>query len=152
MALLVRKPDFGVGNQQRRRSACASTQSDQSFCSSLPMQSSILKLVSVTAQAGLHTIWSETPKAGFIATRPNCVVLMGSLYEGVANTYPIPYGPRLPNPHQSLMGCPYRTNINTCTDFGAMWAAMFCLLGRTLARVDRFQTAFLYMYMYVWLE
>ena len=36
MGHIMRKPVFGICKQQRRRSACASTQSDQRLCCSLP--------------------------------------------------------------------------------------------------------------------
>ena len=38
---LVRKTDFVVSEQQMRRSACASAQSDQRFCCSLPAENDI---------------------------------------------------------------------------------------------------------------
>ena len=36
MSLVTRKPVYAIGEQQRRRSACASAQSDQHLCYSLP--------------------------------------------------------------------------------------------------------------------
>ena len=36
MSLVTRKPVFALCEQQRRRSACASVQSDQHLCCSLP--------------------------------------------------------------------------------------------------------------------
>ena len=60
--------------QQRRRSACASAQSDQCLCfrcldSIISIDSiaeiSRLYLASVAAQAGLCLGWSETPKDTF---------------------------------------------------------------------------------------
>ena len=59
----MRKPVYAICKQQRRRSACASTQSDQHLCCSLPRQYNIssffirnfkpLVLASVAVQAGL---------------------------------------------------------------------------------------------------
>ena len=74
----MRKPVFAVCEQQRRRSACASAQSDQHLrfrCldSVIPLVSlhkiSSLCLASVAAQAGLSLPWSQTPKTGFLVTR-----------------------------------------------------------------------------------
>ena len=73
----MRKPDYGICEQQRRRSACASAQSDQRLCfrcldriiSPLAIaEMSSLWLVSVAEQNGLSLIWSETPKTGFVVT------------------------------------------------------------------------------------
>ena len=69
----------GVCEQQRHRPACASAQSDQRLCfrflesimSKLATCSfSTILLVYVAEQAGLNLALSETPKTGFIATRP----------------------------------------------------------------------------------
>ena len=65
----MRKPVYAIWEQQRRRSACASAQSDQRLCYSLlipPLsiaKISSLYLVSVAAQTSLT--WSQTPKTGF---------------------------------------------------------------------------------------
>ena len=77
MSHITRKPVYAICKQQRRRSACASVQSDQHLCShcldsiiylvSIPNISS-LYLASVTAQAGLSITWSQTPKTGFLVT------------------------------------------------------------------------------------
>ena len=75
----MRKPVDVICEQQRRRSACASAQSDQRLCCSLPIDSIIplvsiveissLHLVSVDAQAGLSVPWSKIPKTGFLVMR-----------------------------------------------------------------------------------
>ena len=74
----MRKPAYAICKQQRRRSACASAQSDQPFVvrclvSIIPLVSipeiSILYLFSVAAQAGLSLSWSQTPKTDFLVTR-----------------------------------------------------------------------------------
>ena len=74
----MRKPVFAIWEQQRRRSACESAQSDQRLfvhCldSIIPLVSiseiSSLLLASVAAQAGLSLTWSKTPKTGFLVTR-----------------------------------------------------------------------------------
>ena len=68
----------GVCEQNRRRPACASPQSDQRLCYSLlenficklaTGEISILYLVSVAGKTGLSLALSETPKIGFVATR-----------------------------------------------------------------------------------
>ena len=67
----MRKPVYAICEQQRRRSACTSAQSDQRFfvrcldsIISLVSISEIssLKLASVAAQAGLCLTWSQMPK------------------------------------------------------------------------------------------
>ena len=72
------KPVYAICEQQRRRSACASAQSDQRLCfrcldSVLPLVSvtkiSSLILVFVAQQASLSLTWSKTPKTGFLMTR-----------------------------------------------------------------------------------
>ena len=78
---VMRKLAFAICEQQRHRSACASAQSDQRLCCSLPGPSIIpvlsivkissLYLASVAAQAGLCLTRSKTPKAGFLVTRLN---------------------------------------------------------------------------------
>ena len=69
-------PVFAICEQQRRRSACASAQSDQRLCyrcldSIIPPFSiseiSRLYLVSVAAQ----DTWSQTSKIGFLGTGSN---------------------------------------------------------------------------------
>ena len=71
------KPAFAICEQQRRRSACASAQSDQRLCfrcldSIIPILAifkiSRLQLVSVAEQAGLSLTWAKTPKTGFLVT------------------------------------------------------------------------------------
>ena len=78
----MRKPVFAIFEQQRRRSAFASAQSDQRLCfrgldSIKPLVSiaeiSSLCLTSVAAQAGLSLPWSQTPKTGFLVTRLICL-------------------------------------------------------------------------------
>ena len=72
---IMRKPVFAICEQQRRRSACASAQSDQRLvvCCldsviSLVSISEILRLylASVADQAGLSLNLSQTPKTGFL--------------------------------------------------------------------------------------
>ena len=81
MSHVMRKPVYSICEQQRRRSACASAQSDQRLCfrfldSTVQLISiseiSSRHLVSVAAQAGLCLTWSETPKTGFLVTRLIC--------------------------------------------------------------------------------
>ena len=73
-------PVFAICEQQRRRSACASAQSDQRLCCSVRCLDSIIPLVSIhkissfylasvaAAQFGLNLPWSQTPKTGFLVT------------------------------------------------------------------------------------
>ena len=65
----MRKPVYAICEQQRLRSDCASTQSDQQFCGSLPCsiisivvkpKVSSLSLVSVAEQTGLSLTWLHT--------------------------------------------------------------------------------------------
>ena len=74
----MRKPVYAICEQQRRRSACVSAQSDQRLCfrfldSIIPLvsisETSSLYLASVAAQAGLSLPWSQIPKTGFLVTR-----------------------------------------------------------------------------------
>ena len=73
----MRKPVYAICEQQRRRSACASAQSIQCLCCSLPskiplvsiFEMSSLCLASASAHAGLCLTWSQTPKTGFLVTR-----------------------------------------------------------------------------------
>ena len=69
----------GGCEQHRRRPACASAQTDQRLCYSLIASTiwklatgeiSIFYLVSVAEETGLKPALSETPKTGFLATRP----------------------------------------------------------------------------------
>ena len=77
VSLIMRKPVFAPCEQQRRRSACASAQSDQRLCCRLdniiPLVSiskiSSLLLASVAVQTGLNLPWSQTSKTGFLVTR-----------------------------------------------------------------------------------
>ena len=71
-------PVYAICEQQRRRSACTSAQSDQRLCFScldsiIPLVSvseiSSLYLASMAAQAGLCLTWSQTPKTAFLVTR-----------------------------------------------------------------------------------
>ena len=75
---VMRKPVYAICEQQRRRSACASAQSDQRFVvryldSILSLlataEISRLWLASVAEQACLSLTWSQTPKTGFLVTR-----------------------------------------------------------------------------------
>ena len=70
MALVARKPDFVKCEQQVRRSACASIQSDQRIdfhhlesiiAKPATCIVSIFLLISVAEQAGLSLTWSERP-------------------------------------------------------------------------------------------
>ena len=70
----MRNPIYAICEQQRRRSACASAQSDHAFVvrclnSRIPLlaiaEISRLQLVSVAEQVGLSLSWSQTPKTGF---------------------------------------------------------------------------------------
>ena len=67
------KPVFAICEQERHRSAYASTQSDQCLDSIIRLVSkseiSSLYLASVAAKAGLSLPWSQTPKPGFLVTR-----------------------------------------------------------------------------------
>ena len=74
----MRKPVYAICEQQRRRSACASAQSDQHFVvrcldGVIPLVSiseiSSFYLASVAEQAGLCLTLSKTPKTGFLVTR-----------------------------------------------------------------------------------
>ena len=70
----ITKPVYAIFEQQRLRSDCAYTQSDQQFCGSLlcsiipivakPKVSS-LSLVSVAKQTGLSLTWSHTTEDRF---------------------------------------------------------------------------------------
>ena len=68
----MRKPVYAICEQQRLRSDCASTQSDQQFCGSLlcsiiPAKSKVssLSLVSVAEQTGFCLTWSHTTEDRF---------------------------------------------------------------------------------------
>ena len=74
---IMRKPVYAICEQQRRRSACASAQSDQRLCflcldSIIPILAiakiSRLSLVSVAEQAGLSLTWSKTRRQVFLMT------------------------------------------------------------------------------------
>ena len=78
MSHIMRKPVYAICRQQRRRSACASTQSDSAFVvhclDSIVALVSISKisslyLASVAAQAGLSLPWSQTPKDRYSCDR-----------------------------------------------------------------------------------
>ena len=71
----MRKPVLAICEQQRCRSACTSTQSDQHFVVRYldsiihilaKSKISRLQLVSAAAHAGLSMTWSEIPKTGFL--------------------------------------------------------------------------------------
>ena len=73
------KLPWGGGDQQRRRPACASAQSDQSLnCSLIGKhhikicynQISLFYLVSVAEETCVSLVLSETLKTGFVASRP----------------------------------------------------------------------------------
>ena len=78
MSHIMRKLVFATYEQQRRRSACASSQSDQRLCYSLLRQDNIcsfymqnLKPVasSIAEEAGLSLTWSQILKTGFLVTQ-----------------------------------------------------------------------------------
>ena len=79
MVLNARKPVFGGCEQHRLRPAWASVQSDQRFVIRV-LESTISKLatseitvfylVSVAEETGFSLALLETPKTGFVATRP----------------------------------------------------------------------------------
>ena len=86
----MRKPVFALCEQHRRRSACASMQSDQHLCcrsidSIIPVVTmykiSRLWLVSVIVQTNLSLTWSQTPKTGFL--------MMKLIYRGLGAVYTI---------------------------------------------------------------
>ena len=75
---VMRKPVYAICEQQRRRSDCASAQSDQRLCfhcldSVIPLLAiakiSSFYLVTVAEQVGLSLTWSQTPKTDFLVTR-----------------------------------------------------------------------------------
>ena len=97
MSHVMRKPVYVICEQQRRRSACASAQSDQRLCfrclhSIIPplaiAEVSSLYLVSVTAQTGLSLPWSQTPKTGFLVTR--FIYIEKSMIRNRSNRVPHP--------------------------------------------------------------
>ena len=66
--------------QHRRRPSCASAQSDQrlvicvlenTISQLATCEISVVHLVSVAEETGFSLALSETPKTGFVATRPN---------------------------------------------------------------------------------
>ena len=77
MGLNARKHVFGVCEQQRRRPACTSAQSDQRLCYSLIgilyldlLQAKFqFSSCSLAEETGLSLALSETPKAGFDTLR-----------------------------------------------------------------------------------
>ena len=73
MSHVVRKPVYAICEQQRRRSARASVQSDQCLSCSLPRQCNIFSFyicnfMSLAKQTGLSHTWSKNPKTGFLVT------------------------------------------------------------------------------------
>ena len=71
LSQVVRKPVYVINEQQRRRSACASVQSDQRLCRSLiSMEATpnilILYLASEAEQAGLVFPGRRCPKTSFL--------------------------------------------------------------------------------------
>ena len=60
LSLVMRKPVFALFEQQRRRSACASTQSDQHLCCSL--LSRVIPVVSISEISSLYLLlWLGRP-------------------------------------------------------------------------------------------
>ena len=89
---VIRKPVFAMCGQQRRTSACASIQSDQCLCCSLPRYYNTSTyysrnfktlIASLAEQAGLSLPWSQTPKTGFLVRQFICniVTKLFLLYE-----------------------------------------------------------------------
>ena len=76
----ARKAVFEVCEQQTRRPACASAQTDQRLCYAhfwnvpylnlLQVKFPFSRLVSEAEETCLSLAWSETPKTGFVASRP----------------------------------------------------------------------------------
>ena len=80
MGLAPRKPVFGVCEQHRRRPTCASVQSDQRLCYPLIGKYYLLTCYKqnfnfLVNLCGLKLVFSETPKTGFLAQRPNLYTL-----------------------------------------------------------------------------
>ena len=78
---IMRRSVYAICKQQKRRSACASAQSDQRLCfrcldSIIPLNSiheiSSFYLASVAEQADLSLTWSKPRKTGFLMTRLLC--------------------------------------------------------------------------------
>ena len=74
MSHVMRTPVLAICEQQRRRSACASAQSDQRLCCSLPRQYNtssfyIRNFKHLPSFCRLSLPWSQTPKTGFLVTR-----------------------------------------------------------------------------------
>ena len=74
MSHAMRKPVYALCEQQKRRSACASAQSDQRLCfRCLDIMIALLSiadvsslyLVSAAEQAGLSLTWSQIPEDRF---------------------------------------------------------------------------------------
>ena len=80
MGLIVRKPVFEVCEQQRRRPACAFPRSDQGLCFSLFGKPHI----QTCFKWNFH--FHETPKTGFLATRPIGASTWENLSSGFANS------------------------------------------------------------------
>ena len=79
----------GVCEQQRRRPACASAQSDQCLCclvrgkyhiKTYSKRNFTILAISVAEQAGLNLTLSETLKTGFVAWRSDSVVAWWDLF------------------------------------------------------------------------
>ena len=70
MGLDARKPVFGVFEQQRHRSDCASAQADHRLCYSLYLTCFKQNSYFLAEETGLSLALSETPKTGFVASRP----------------------------------------------------------------------------------
>ena len=76
----MRKPVYAIGEQQRGRSACASSLISTFVVRCLDSIISLvsiseisnLKHASVAALAGLGVTWLKTPKTGFLVTRLIC--------------------------------------------------------------------------------
>ena len=97
MGRIMTKPVYAKCEQQRRRSACASTQSDQHLCyrwldSIISLVSiseiSSLYIASVAAQAGLCLTWPQSLKTGFLVMglNYNCVSEQRRLWLDCTNT------------------------------------------------------------------
>ena len=79
LSRIVRKPDFCLGENKGTDQLRGNREADQRLCfrysdSTIPLllksEISSFYLFSVLVQVGLCRTWSETPKTGFLASRP----------------------------------------------------------------------------------
>ena len=116
----IRKPVYAICKQQRRRSACASAQSDQRPCfrcldSIIPLVSiseiSSLYLASMSAQADLSLPWSQTPNTDFLVTRLK-VYICGFRYWAVCSKVTWVYYELRHDKTNKMAVCPAKTQIS----------------------------------------